>query len=271
MVASRIRILMIILAAGVVFDLLLLESDKIRISLGSAAELTGYWLFGVMVFLTLFNLRKKLSMIPLGPAAIWLALHTVGGVLALALYWLHTATIWPSGQYEQLLAALFYLTVASGIFGYVAQKIYPPRLTQSDVEVIYERIPAHIHEIREEAEALVLKCTEDTRVDTLGRHYLDTMAWFFHRPRFFASHMVGSQLGRQWVRQQDANVRRYLNEAEAEFLDKLTELAVLKNGIDLHYALQSIMKRWLLIHLPLTAALMTLAIWHLLVVNVYAL
>jgi hypothetical protein len=271
MAASRVRILMIVLASGVIFDLLLLESENINIGLGSAAELTGYWLFGVMVFLTLFNLRKKLSMIPLGPASIWLALHTVGGVLALALFWLHTGTIWPTGIYEQVLVVLFYATVASGIFGYVAQKIYPPRLTQSGVEVIYERIPDHIFEIRDEVEALVLQCTEDTRVDTLGRHYLDTMSWFFRKPRFFLSHMVGSQMGRQWVRQQDANVRRYLNDAEAEFLDKMTELAMLKNGIDLHYALQSIMKRWLLIHLPLTAALMTLSVWHLLVVNVYAL
>ena len=271
MFASRIRILMVLLVAGVVFDLLLLESDRIKVSLGSAAELTGYWLFGVMVFLTLFNLRKKLSMIPLGSASIWLTLHAVGGVLTLALYWLHTESIWPQGVYEQVIAVLFYLTVASGIFGYVTQKIYPPRLTQSGVEVIYERIPAHICEIREEVEALVLKCTEETRVDTLGRHYLDTMTWFFHRPRFFISHTVGSQIGRQWVRQQDANVRRYLNDEEALYLDKMTELALLKNGIDLHYALQSVMKRWLLLHLPLTAALMTLAIWHLLVVNVYAL
>ena len=215
MVASRIRILMVLLVAGVVFDLLLLESDRIKVSLGSAAELTGYWLFGVMVFLTLFNLRKKLSMIPLGSASIWLTLHAVGGVLTLALYWLHTESIWPQGVYEQVIAVLFYLTVASGIFGYVTQKIYPPRLTQSGVEVIYERIPAHIFEIREEVEALVLKCTEETRVDTLGRHYLDTMTWFFHRPRFFISHTVGSQIGRQWVRQQDANVRRYLNDEEA--------------------------------------------------------
>ena len=271
MAVTRTRLLMIILAAGVVFDLLLLESDSIRVNLGSAAELTGYWLFGVMVFLALFNLRKKLSMIPLGPAAIWLALHTIGGLLALALYLLHTKTLWPHGIYEQALAVLFYLTVASGIFGYAVQKIYPPRLTQSGVEVIFERIPAHVSELRIQAEELVLKCTEETRVDTLGRHYLDTMAWFFDRPRFFLSHIVGSQKGRQWLRQQDANVRRYLNEDESRHLDALTELAVLKNRIDLHYALQSIMKRWLLVHLPLTAALMTLAVWHLLVVNVYAL
>ena len=121
MAASRVRILMIVLASGVIFDLLLLESENINIGLGSAAELTGYWLFGVLVFLTLFNLRKRLSMIPLGPASIWLALHTVGGVLALALFWLHTESIWPTGVYEQVLVMLFYATVASGIFGYVAQ------------------------------------------------------------------------------------------------------------------------------------------------------
>jgi hypothetical protein len=271
MAISRIRTLMIILAAGIVFDLLLLESEDLRVALGSAAELTGYWLFGVMVFLALFNLRKKLSMLPLGPASIWLALHSIGGLLTLALYWLHVGNLWPQGIYEQGLAVLFYLTVASGIFGYVVQKIYPPRLTQSGVEVIFERIPAHIAEIRAEAEELVLDCTETTRVDTLGRHYLDTMAWYFQRPRFALSHFVGSQKGRQWVRQQDANVRRYLNDDEGAYLDRLTELALLKNGIDLHYALQSVMKRWLLAHLPLTAALMVLAVWHLLVVNVYAL
>jgi hypothetical protein len=271
MAMGRVRLLMVILAAGVIFDLLLVESEAIRVGLGSAAELTGYWLFGVMVFLALFNLRKKLSMIPLGPASVWLVLHAVGGVLTLALYWLHTGTIWPMGSYEQILALLFYLTVATGIFGFVAQKIYPPRLTQSGVEVIFERIPRHIAEIREDAEALILKCTEDTRVDTLGRHYLDTMAWFFQRPRFFLSHIFGSQQGRQWVRQQDSNVRRYLNDSEREYLDELTRLAMLKNGIDMHYALQSMMKRWLLLHLPLTAALMIIAIWHLLVVNVYVL
>ena len=271
MAASRIRLLIILLAAGVIFDLLLIKSNDLRISLGRPAELTGYWLFGIMVFLALFNLRKKLSMIPLGSAAVWLALHAVGGLLTLALYLLHTQNLWPLGVYEQVLASLFYLTVFSGVFGYVVQKIYPPRLTQSGVEVIYERIPAHLSELRQDAEELVLRCSEETSMDTVGRHYLDTMAWFFRRPRFALSHVLGGQKSVQWIRQQDANVRRYLNSDECEYLDKLTEMAILKNGIDLHYALQSIMKRWLMFHLPLTAALMVLSVWHLLVVNVYAL
>lgn len=271
MAIARIRTLMVWLAAGIIFDLLLVESRSVQVLLGNPGVLTGYWLFGIMVFLALFNLRKKLSMLPLGNASTWLLLHAVGGSLALATYWLHTASIWPNGVYERALAALFYLTVASGILGYIVQRVYPVKLTQTGVEVIYERIPAHIAEIREQADALVLKCCDETRVDTLGKHYLDTMEWFFRRPRFAYNHIAGSQRSRQWIRQQDANVRRYLNDDERTFLDELTELALRKNQIDVHHALQGVLKRWLIIHIPLTVALMTLAVWHLMVVNVYAL
>jgi len=271
MAFARVKTMMVWLAAGIIFDLLLVESRSVQVRLGNPGELTGYWLFGVMVFLALFNLRKKLSMIPLGNASTWLLLHAVGGTLALATFWLHTETLWPNGIYERLLASLFYLTVFSGILGYIIQRVYPPKLTQTGVEVIYERIPAHVVELREEAEALVLKCCDETRVDTLGQHYLDTMEWFFRRPQFMYNHIVGSQRSRQWIRQQDANVRRYLNDDERSYLDELTALAVRKNQIDVHYALQSLLKRWLIAHIPLSVALMTMSVWHLMIVNVYAL
>jgi hypothetical protein len=268
---GRIRTMMAWLVAGIIFDLLLVESRSVQVQLGNPGELTGYWLFGIMVFLALFSLRKKLSMLPLGDASTWLLLHAVGGTLAVAVFWLHTQSVWPNGAYERALAVLFYLTVLSGVFGYAIQRVYPSRLTQAGVEVIYDRIPAHIAEIRELAEALVLKCCDETRVDTLGKHYLDTMEWFFHRPRFTLKHLVGSQRSRQWIGQQDANVRRYLNDGERRFLDELTDLALKKRQIDVHYALQGLLKRWLIFHIPITVAVMTLAVWHLMVVNVYAL
>jgi peptidoglycan biosynthesis protein MviN/MurJ (putative lipid II flippase) len=66
-------------------------------------------------------------------------------------------------------------------------------------------------------------------------------------------------------------VRRYLNDDERKYLDDLSQLAQQKDRIDLHYTLQGAMKRWLLVHVPLTVALMVLSFWHLLVVNVYSL
>ncbi|MDP7226464.1 MAG: hypothetical protein QF909_14940, partial [SAR202 cluster bacterium] len=49
---------------------------------------------------------------------------------------------------------------------------------QPCIEVIYERIPLHISELRQKAEALVRECCDQTRFDTLGRHYLDPLQLF---------------------------------------------------------------------------------------------
>jgi hypothetical protein len=268
---ARTRYLIIWVAAGIVFDLLLLENRSVRVHLGDPRELTGYWLRGAMIFLALFNLRKRLPMLPLGNAATWLALHAVGGVLVGALFLLHTGNLWPSGAYEKALAVLSYLTVLSGIAGYFIQRIYPRLLTETGIEVIYERIPLRISELRQKAEALVLECCDQTRFDTLGRHYLDSLQWFFRRPRFTLNHIVGSKHSQEWLRHQDEAVRRYLNDDERKYLDDLSQLARQKDCIDLHYTLQGAMKRWLLVHIPLTVALMVLSFWHLLVVNVYSL
>ena len=73
---------------------------------------TGWILFSVMVFLAAFNTRKKLAMLPLGSARVWLHAHMAGGLLALALFWLHTGSVWPHGLYLKALAACFYLVSA---------------------------------------------------------------------------------------------------------------------------------------------------------------
>ncbi len=268
---SRLRAALVWVTALIIFGLLFFESRRAQISLESAETITGWWLFGLMIFLALFNVRKRLSMIPLGNASTWLLLHAVGGILVLAVYWLHTRNLWPVGSYEQLLAVLFYATVFTGVIGYAMQRFYPKRLTQTGIEIIYERIPKEISDLRDRAEELVLECTEKTESDTLGRHYVDSLMWFFRRPRFFGNHVVGSQRGTHWLRQQDAAVRRYLNSDEQTYLDRLTALAQYKNSIDVHYALQGVMKRWLLFHVPITAGLLALSVWHLLIVHIYAL
>ena len=250
---------------------LALHGHRIRLELGQPAVLTGWLLVAVMVFLSLFNVRKKFSMLPLGNAKTWLKLHVSGGILALFFFWIHTGSLWPLGRYEQILALLFYLITVNGIVGYILQKIYPGHLTQTGLEVIYERIPAEIAEIRERAEALVLECTQVTGVETLARYYLETLDWFFRRPRFFATHMVGRQRARHWLRQRFAVVRRYLNDAENSYMMKLQVLAETKNKIDVHYTLQTILKYWLLVHVPLTAAVLVFVIWHILLVHAYAL
>ena len=66
-------------------------------------------------------------------------------------------------------------------------------------------------------------------------------------------------------------MRRYLSEKEIAYLEQLQELAEAKARLDLHYAAQGLLKVWLLVHVPLAAAMLVLAAWHMLLVNVYSL
>jgi hypothetical protein len=242
-----------------------------ELALERSEFITGYFLFGLMLALALFNARKKLAMAPLVRSAYWLAVHVVGGAAAVVLFFIHAGSVWPTGGYEQALALVFYLASLSGIFGYFIQRINPRRLVQTDFEVIFERIPAELAEIREKAEAEIRACTEETGSDTLARHYMETLIWYFRRPRFFVNNAFGGDAGLHWLRNQYRTVNRYLNDSERVHLDRVNELAEMKAKIDIHYACQSMMKNWLLVHLPLAAAVLGLMFWHVIVVNVYAL
>lgn len=245
-------------------------SYQAKLSLDDPTFVSGYILFALMIGLYLLRVRKRLSMVPLFRARSWLTLHVVGGVLALAVFWLHTGMFWPHGFYEQILAGLFYLVTVSGVVGYFIQKIYPRRMTQTGREIIYERIPGAIAELRAAAESLVLECTRKTSSDTLGRYYTETFEWFLQRPRFFASHAFGGGRGEQWRRHHRDTVRRYLSEPELPYLEKLSEILAAKGVLDVHYAGQRMMKIWLWFHVPIATALMVFVIWHFLLVNIYA-
>jgi len=241
-----------------------------HLSLGDPAPFTGWLLLATIVGLAAYNARKRLSMLPLVKSSAWLFGHVLGGGGALALFWLHTGTLWPHGLYQQVLAALFYLVSLSGVIGHLLQRIYPRLLTNTRTEIIYERIPHALAELRAEVEKIMLTSARETGSDTLARHYLETLDWYFRRPRFFLNHVFGGERARVWQRQQIATVHRYLNEAERKFLAQLADLADRKTELDFHYAAQSMMKRWLLLHVPLAVALLALALWHILVVYVYS-
>jgi hypothetical protein len=239
-------------------------------TLGDPREITGYSMLGIMLFLAAFNLRKRIPMLPLIRTRWWTFAHICGGILALAVFWLHIERIWPNGTYEQCLAALFYLTSLSGLFGLLVQRLQPSRLTQTGLEVIFERIPNEIARLRNEAETLAVECTRKTRHATLARYFVESLQWYFGAPRFVASYIRGSQTAKFWLEQRFATVRRYLNDDEQQYLLQLEALAEEKSAIDAHYAGQLLLRSWLLVHVPCVAAVLALALWHAILVHIYA-
>ena len=255
-------------AGWAIVALVALHADH---SLRQSALITGYALLALMLALGLFNLKKRLVALPLGTARAWMSAHLVLGAVSLPLYLQHAGGFWPGGFYERALAACFYTAMLSGAAGYVLERLLPRRLAHLEGEVIYERIPSEIFALRERVEALVVKAVQDAGSDTLGRYYLESLHWFFQRPRFFRGHAFGSGRSARWIRGHVSALRRYLNEGERRALDELESLAFRKNLLDAHFALQSVLKLWLFVHIPAATLLIALAFWHLLVLNIYSL
>lgn len=259
------------LAAAAVFAVVAWQEAQVWRDLGEPALVSGYALLAAMAFLAIYNLRKRLSMVPIGAASGWFVLHTAVGVLALALFWLHIGGIWPSGGYERVLTLLLYLVTATGLLGLLMQQVYPRRLFQSGFEIIYERIPAEIARLRDAATEETLAAAEASGNDTLAAYYRDSLHWYFARPRFFWSHALGGRKARHWLDGHLASVARYLGDTEKAHLERLAELARRKTLIDLHYACQGLLKWWLFLHIPFAAGLLVLALWHWLIVHIYLL
>lgn len=269
--ANSTPALVAVTVGAIAFGVVVLSARNAFRTLGDPALVTGWTLFALLLFLVVFNLRKRLPMIPLLRARWWTLAHVAGGILALAVFWTHTGSFWPTGAYERFLAGVFYLTSASGLLGHLFSGVYPKRLTETGIEIIYERIPAEIAELRADAETLVTECLRETGHDTLGRYYVETLDWFMRKPRFRFNTLWGGRRGTNWINRHLDSVRRYLGPQEREYLKRLAGILHHKNRVDMHYAIQGVLKGWLLVHLPLAVSLVILALWHTVLVHVYAL
>lgn len=241
-------------------------------ALDNAAMVSGYALLAIMLLLGLFRVRKYFALPQVGKAKWWFNLHVLFGMLALSIYLLHTNFNWiPAFGYEQVLALCVYIVVFSGVAGYFLQRYIPKRLVYIGGEIIYEKIPDAIYQLRNEAQFLLLKSNEDTGYDTLSKYYIDTLDWYFRRPRFTLSHIIAGFAAQHWLDNTFKNINSQLNKQEQQYSQDLQQLAHKKLKIDLHYANQKLLKLWLFVHISCTAALLLMSLWHLLLVNIYTL
>ena len=244
--------------------------SKAALELENPQIITGWALAAAIVFLLIFNVRKRLSAFNLGLAKVWFALHVAFGFLTIAFFVIHAGVFWPIGVYEQLLAAGFWLVSLTGVFGVLITIYFPKRLTNTGLEIVYENIPEEIFSLRAAVEDILVNCAKECGETTLQEHYSETLAWYFRRPRFYWSYLIGSNADKAWLTRHLDSVRRYLNAEEMGYLDQIQNLAERKSLVDEHFARQDVMKKWLLMHLPLSILVFAMSIWHVILIYSYA-
>ena len=134
---------------------------------------------------------------------------------------IHAGVFWPEGLYEQLLAAGFWLVSLTGIVGVLITIYFPKRLTNTGLEIVYEKIPEEIFSLRDAVEGILVNCANECGETTLQEQYTQTLAWYFRRPRFYWSYLIGSNADRAWLARHLDSVRRYLNADEMSYPTRL--------------------------------------------------
>ncbi|MBT7487254.1 MAG: hypothetical protein HN673_12860 [Rhodospirillales bacterium] len=266
--ARRNRNILITFLVGAV---LLTATSVYDVSLYQGPFLTGWLLLISMLLLSLYGVRKKLTMLPsIGRSAIWVQFHVYLGYLCIGLFAIHIEFRVPDGWLEIMLAVLFVLVAGSGVLGIIISRGLPRQLTRKGEEVIFERIPQFIRELRMDAENLVVNSVTETNSTTIHDFYASNLRAYFERPRHTLDHITGSTHGLFTLLTEFDNMQRYLNDKEKEFSNQLRDLVVKKDELDFHHALQGLLKGWLFVHVPLIYSLLLVAVVHLVLVYAFS-
>ncbi|KAB2654339.1 MAG: hypothetical protein DVB31_16880 [Verrucomicrobia bacterium] len=230
------------------------------------AYLSGWFLFAVMLFLTAYNARKKLPFLPLGKSSTWLQLHAYVGWLSVAILFVHVGWRLPGGWFETALEILFFAVAASGVAGMVWSRFVPRRLTARGGEVLFERIPVIRRSLQDRAEDLALKSVAAARSSAIADFYIAHLADFFRGPANYWQHLGESRAPWNRIESKFDDLARFLDPEQRKVLAQVSDLARQKDGLDYQHALQSSLKLWLFVHVPLTYGLLVFTALHVVLV-----
>ena len=237
---------------------------------GSALGLTfGIAGYALMLYAGLLGARKKVPVWRIGRAQTWMRGHIWLGLLSLPLILFHGGSAF-RGPLTAVLMWLFFIVIGSGVLGALLQH-YIPRMMTSRVpmETIYEEIPHVRAQLCEEADQLVATVYGAADVSTLADIEQEDRARFreiyLGKVRPFLADPDAMQL-------ELADPRR-----SAEIFESLRRITVasvhpvlndLENICEEEYQLSRQVRiyrwlhAWLLVHVPLSIALLALGAIH---------
>ena len=205
-----------------------------------------------------YPLRRRLLGFPFGSAQRWMQFHIYGGLLAALFVLIHAGFRWPSGTMGWLLLFLVVWVTLSGLVGVWLQKWIPALMSGGlQVEALMERIPEHLAELQQEAEGLASGSSE-----ILERFYGETLRPAMASIKPSWSYLADVRSGRDRRLDPFARLAPFLDAEERPRLDDLKAILTEKLELDAQYSLQRILRLWTVIHVPPSAVLSGLMLFH---------
>lgn len=237
---------------------------------------------GIFLFAAALGIRKKRRLWPIGNVRAWLRAHIWLSVLTIPLILFH-AGFKLGGPMTATLMILYGIVMGSGFLGLALQQFLPRMMTASlPREVIYEQIPHVRAMLVEKAEQLQEKFAPATaklvRVASAGHeveedeesdHDIESrqaMIEFLREDAlpYLRAESVGIG-GLATQKGSDDHFRIFRMRLGGSFyadLDALQQWCDDRRTMDRQVRLHHWMHAWLLVHVPLSFALIVLTIWH---------
>jgi hypothetical protein len=234
--------------------------------------------FAFMIFAALLGARKKVPVWRIGRAQTWMRGHLWLGLLSLPLILFHSGFRYGHGL-TAVLMTLLIAVVASGIFGAGLQHYMPTVMTHDlTMETIYEEIGHVRAQLREEAEELVAQAAGAPKVAAagapsstvtsvaVGKDEAAPLRNFFENeltPFLANPNARGHGLGdAAEARNAFAQLRTLIPPALHTTLEDLESICEEERQLSRQARLHVWLHGWLLLHIPLSLALILLGAIH---------
>ncbi len=237
-------------------------------AMGIAFGIVG---FAFMIFAGLLGARKKVPVWRVGRAQMWMRGHLWLGLLSLPLILFH-AGFHTGGPLTTVLMWLLVIVVASGLFGAILQHYLPAVMTrEAPLETIYEEMEHVNAQLRQEAAELVEQAGTRTAEDEEGvtiavEEQAAPLQRFFAqelRPYLENSAVRGGPLADASLAERSfAQLKRLLPLELHATVDDLEDICEEHRQLARQARLHRWLHGWLLVHIPLSFALLLLAAVH---------
>jgi hypothetical protein len=229
---------------------------------GSALGLTfGIAGYALMLYAGLLGARKKVPVWRLGRAQTWMRGHIWLGLLSLPLILFHGGFAF-RGPLTAVLMWLFFIVIGSGVIGALVQH-YVPRMLTSRVpmETIYEEIPHVRQQLRDEADQLVENLGDEAEHDDKVRFreaYRSNIRPFLEAPQRAGAALADEQKSALVFEALFRTVPVVLHPVLTDIQSICEEERQLIRQRKIYHWLHV----WLLVHVPLSIALLVLGGVH---------
>ena len=274
LIARTVPILLIAMVASGLLWLVWIYGSGLR----DPRYLDGWVLAGAMGLQLGFHIAVATGRLAPKSAMRWKRIHIYVGYLLIAAFISHSDYALPDTGFEWALWSGFVAVTLSGIWGtYLAWFIKARR--RNDEEVSYDRLASLRADLSREVESVVARI--DPNAPKLALPGLPHDAWiadlyatrlkdFFESPHNASAHFFGSQRPFRRLTGEIDSLAAYVDQHGREKLADIKSLAIEKDRLDFLSVFLGLNRVWLLVHVPVTYALIVLSVAHILVVYAFS-